>query len=198
MLKRPLALLVTVVLYASSSQAATITFNAILDGPSESPPVDTPGTGVAQVIYDDVAHTLAVSATFQDLIGPTTAAHIHCCTLPTAGVATQAPSFVGFPLGVTAGSFSNTYDLTLASSWNASFITANSGTLAGAEAALAGGLLAGVAYFNIHTTFRPGGEIRGFLQPQQVQVPEPATLSLLGVGVGLAAARRRRQNRSKN
>jgi hypothetical protein len=50
--------------------------------------------------------------------------------------------------------------------------------LAGAEAALALGLAEGKAYLNIHTSFAPGGEIRGFLN----EVPEPASLALLGVG----------------
>jgi hypothetical protein len=125
-----------------------------------------------------------------NLIGNTTAAHIHYCVdAPgTVGVATPTPSFPGFPLGVTSGSYDQIFDLTLSSSFNAAFLTTH-GSLAGAEAALAAGLDAGQAYFNIHTTFSPGGEIRGFL----TAVPEPATLPLLGLGVlSLLAARRMR------
>jgi hypothetical protein len=51
-------------------------------------------------------------------------------------------------------------------------------------------MLAGRAYFNIHTSFAPGGEIRGFLAP----VPEPAVLSLLGVGICAISLRRRRRS----
>ena len=77
--------------------------------------------------------------------------------------------------------------MTLASSWNPAFITSNGGTTAGAEAVLATALADGTAYFNIHTTFRPGGEIRGFLT-----VPEPTTTLLLSLGlIGLAGVRRK-------
>ena len=68
-----------------------------------------PRTGFATVVYDDLAHTLSVDASFSGLLGTTTAAHIHAATavpgVGTAGVATQTPSFVGFPLGVTSGTF---------------------------------------------------------------------------------------------
>jgi hypothetical protein len=92
-------------------------------------------------------------------------------------------------------------DLTLTSSFTGGptgFLNVfGGGTAAGAEAALVTGLLAGRAYLNVHTSFAPGGEIRGFLQEiPPAAVPEPGTLTLLGVGVGvaaLAARRRRRQ-----
>jgi hypothetical protein len=61
-------------------------------------------------------------------------------------------------------------------------------TAAGAEAALALGLANGEAYFNIHTTVVPGGEIRGFLHA----VPEPRTLSLLGLALGMLIGGRTR------
>jgi hypothetical protein len=177
---------------AGAAQAALFVYNANLSGPNEGNA--SPGLGFATIAFDNVAHTLQVATTFTGLTSPTTAAHIHCCTAVagtgTANVATQLPSFVGFPLGVTSGVFANTFDLTLASSWNPAFITANGGTTAGAEAALEAGSAAGQAYLNIHTNAFPNGEIRGFL----TAVPEPATwgMMILGFGIAGAALRRRR------
>ncbi|HXA63941.1 MAG TPA: CHRD domain-containing protein [Bryobacteraceae bacterium] len=170
--------------------AAPITYVATLNGPNEG--TTSPGTGTGLVIIDTTVNTLFVMESFSGLVAPTTASHIHCCTgtplTGTAGVATQVPSFSGFPLGVTSGSFNQTFDLTLASSWNPAFVSAHGGTPAGAEATLAAGLAAGDAYLNIHTTLFPGGEIEGFLTPQ---VPEPGTFGLALVGVaGLLAWRR--------
>ena len=105
---------------------------------------------------------------FSGLLGPTTASHIHGPTTAAgtgvAGVATQVPSFAGFPSGVFSGSYDGTLDLTLTASWNPAFITANGGTAASAEAVLSTAMATGKAYLNIHTSNFPAGEIRGFLQ----------------------------------
>ena len=47
----------------------------------------------------------------------------------------------------------------------------------------------GVAYFNIHTTNFPGGEIRGNIAP----VPEPSSLVLVALGMSCFIARRRKR-----
>lgn len=170
-------------IWATGAQAAPITFSASLSGAAENPSNDSPGTGFATVVYDDEAHTLAVEAEFSGLTTATRAAHIHCCVEApgNAGVATQVPSFAGFPLGVTAGTFSRVFDLTDAASFNPDFIVASGGSVEAAEAMLADGLSAGEAYFNVHTVQFPGGEIRGFLN----RVPEPDTAALLGLTVGM-------------
>jgi hypothetical protein len=151
---------------------------------------------VADIILDTAAHTLTISINFSGLLSPTTAAHIHCCIVPfagTAGVATQVPSASGFPLGVTFGTYLNTFDTGLSSTYNPAFVTAHGGTAASAEADLAAGIASGQAYLNIHTGLFPSGEIRGFLEP--AAVPEPATFGLAAVALaGLLAWTRKRQS----
>ena len=174
------------------AHAAPVTFTAVLNGPSESPVNASPGAGFATVIFDSALHTMSLSVTFSGLLGTTTASHIHCCTavanIGTAGVATQPPSFAGFPLGVTSGTYVSLFNLTLASSFNPAFVTANGGTVAGAETALLAGAVANKSYFNIHTSAFPAGEIRGFLV-QSRSVPEPGSLALLALAlIGLAVA----------
>lgn len=176
---------------AGAAQAATV-YKTTLSGMNENPPNFSPGSGFATLVVDTVAHTMSLSVTFQDLVGLTTAAHIHCCApFPNnVGVATQTPTFIGFPTGVSSGTYSNVFDLTLLSTYNAPFVAANGGTAAGAEAALFAGLNAGQAYINLHTTSYAAGEIRGHWSA----VPEPGTWALMITGFGLAgtAIRRRR------
>jgi len=184
-------LVAAAILAGSAAYAATITYQTNLTGPGESPPNASAGTGFATVVIDTVANTMFVSVSFSGLSGTTTASHIHCCTaVPftgTAGVATQTPTFLNMPLGVTSGSFMQTLDLTLASTYNPAFVTSQ-GSVANAETALLAGMAAGDTYLNIHTSVVPGGEIRGFLA---LATPEPATLLMAGVAlIGLGIRRR--------
>ena len=136
---------------------------------------------------------MRVKTSFAGLQGTTTAAHIHVLTppSPTGGVATQVPTFTGFPLGVTSGAYDNLFDLTQLSSFNPAFVTSNGGTAASAEAALLAGAQAGNAYLNIHSDIYPGGEIRGTL----TLVPEPATWVMMIGGFGMVGAAMRRHSK---
>jgi hypothetical protein len=149
--------------YVSSGQIYWVS----LSGPAEVPANNSPGTGKALVTIDAVANTMRVQATFSGLVAGVTACHIHTPTAVagsgTAGVATTLPTFTGFPSGVTSGTYDQTFNMLLASSYNPSFVTNNGGTPASAWTALRAGITAGKAYLNIHSTTFPGGEIRGFL-----------------------------------
>jgi hypothetical protein len=112
---------------------------------------------------------MRVQASFSGLLANVTNAHIHAPTAVAgqgpAGVATTLPTFPGFPSGATAGTYDQTFDMLLATSYNPAFVTNNGGTPATAFAALKTAIADGKAYLNIHSTMFPGGEIRGFLTP---------------------------------
>ena len=167
---------------ALTAQANVVYFHADLSGAAESPPNASPATGFTDMTYDSSTHLLSIHIVFSNLIGLTTASHIHCCTavpgVANSGVATELPSFDFLVPGVQSGDVFGVEDLSLAADYNPAFLNAHGGTAAGAEAFLLAGMMSGQAYLNVHSSFRPGGEIRGFLQ-----VPEPLTsvLALLAL-----------------
>jgi len=179
-------MLAALLLGTGAARAEVIVYSAILDGASESPPVISQGTGTAVLTFDLAALTLRVQAQFSGLTGAVTVAHVHCCTADpfagNVGVASQVPTFVGFPAGVTSGSYDTLFDLDadILQFFNPAFVSANGGTGASALAALLAGLDSGRAYFNVHSSFSGSGEIRGFFVRL---VPEPAPVALLAVAL---------------
>jgi len=152
------------------------------------------GSGSVAIQYEDEISALTINASFSGLSGTVTQSHIHCCQATPGtgniGVALGNPSLTGFPLGVSAGNFSHTFDLTVAGVYGGAFLNSNGG-VSGAKAALLQGLRSGTSYLNIHTSTFPSGEIRASITP----VPEPGTYALMLAGfglLGLAAARKRR------
>ena len=150
-MKRILGLLVFVAAFSVLSgvaKADPLVFTTTLRGTNEVPANTSPGIGNAVVTID--GNIMTVSATFSGLVSTTpgglpsgtTASHIHCCSPSTANatVATAVPTFPGFPLGVTFGTYTQTFDLTLASTYNPAFITARGGTVEGARIAVLDGL----------------------------------------------------------
>jgi hypothetical protein len=181
------------VLCSGVPHAAILTYASTLSGLNEAPPNVSPATGQTTVLIDDVTNLMTVNTSFSNLTGTTTASHIHCCTTApftgNIGVATSLPTFPLFPLGVTSGSYTETFDLLNLATYNSAFVTGNGGNVGSARLALLAGLASGRAYLNIHTTAFPGGEIRGFL----TEVPEPGSIALFGLGaLGLAGLQRRR------
>jgi hypothetical protein len=194
--RQSLMLLFMVVAMAITLSAAPIRFGAFLSGPAESPPNDSPGTGFTFVTIDPDAHTLSVSVDFSGLVAPTTASHIHIVAPPnpTGPVVTTVPTFPGFPVGVTAGTYSQTFNTLDAATYNPAFLNGmmNMGNVMAAETTLFAGIVEGNAYLNIHSEEFRAGEIRGFLAP----VPEPATLALSAAALAALSWMGRRRSRA--
>jgi hypothetical protein len=169
-------------------------FQGFMSGAKENPPNASLGSGLARVILSDDASSIRIIASFTGLVANDTAAHIHCCALPTAnaGVVIDSPILPGFPTGVMSGAYDRTLNLLDPLTYNPAFVTANGGTAAGAQATFLTGLRGGLSYFNVHTSAFPGGEIRSNLV-SVASIPEPASWILMLAGFGLAGAGIRRK-----
>jgi hypothetical protein len=160
-----------------------------MSGANENPANASTATGFADVFISGTS--LTVNIFWQGLIGGNpAAAHIHCCIAPGNNVGV-AVGFTNFP-STPFGSYTNTFDLSLQSTYTSAFFTNfGGGTAAGAQAALINGLNAGNAYSNIHNAQFAGGEIRANL----VATPEPASIGLMATGLlamaGFGLKRRR-------
>ncbi len=110
-----------------------------INGAQEVPPVTTSGTGTITGTYNSATKVISYTVTFSNLTGTSSAGHFHgpATITQTAGVQI---GFSNIPLGVTGGTFSN------------------SNTLSATQETQ---LLNGLWYANIHSSFQPGGEIRG-------------------------------------
>ena len=167
---RHLLLALPLLACASSAYGAVYNLTVPLSGAQERPtPVNTPGTGTATVVFDDVTGLMTVNGTFQNLTANASNAHVH-------GYA---------PLGA-PGEPGTSGPPVIQLTWT----PAMSGTIAGSGTIPTDRIddvLAGLTYINVHSVGPyAGGEIRG-----QIIVPEPACLGLAVVPALLLMRRRR-------
>ncbi len=144
LLQLALALLLVsslIMLSPKNSSAGVYTFNVTMSAAQEVPTNTSQATASVIGTYDNVTKIIDFTCTFSGLETNSNNAHFH----GPAFAGSNASVIIswtanGFPLGVTSGTYSHQFVLTAAQEVM---------------------LLDGAVYANIHTTGRPGGEIRG-------------------------------------
>ena len=134
-------------------------FTATLTGAQENPPTGSTATGFGTVILNAAQDLITVDLNWVGLVGPATAAHIHCCAPPGVSAGVLFP-FSGVPAATSHLILEQTFVITPLEVFE---------------------LEAGLMYINIHDATYPGGEIRGQILP--VATPESASLALLVFGL---------------
>ncbi len=126
----------------ATARAAPMSFTVPLTGAQQVPPVQTSGSGTANLTFDPSTQVLTWSITYSGLSGPATMAHIH------------GPAPDGKNAGIEIW-------LSRRGSEATSPITGQA-TLTPTQAQQ---LMAGDTYINVHTQAHPAGEIRGQIMP---------------------------------
>jgi hypothetical protein len=148
-MKKPVviaAILGAVLSMASTAYAGDLKFKAELSGAEEVPPVVTEGVGEAK--FESDGNSVDFELKWDDLTGTAFAGHIHCGVRGMNG-----------PIGVTL--FASAMETE--GEVQGTFTAPDPGNGCDWEdlADVIGAMATGGAYVNVHTTFRPGGEIRG-------------------------------------
>jgi hypothetical protein len=128
--------------YGGLAWAAPESFSVDLTGAQQVPPVQTAGTGTADLTYDPATRVVTWSITYSGLSGPATMAHFH----GPAAKGKNGPVLIW---------------LSTKGSPAPSPITGKA-TLTPAQAKE---FTAGDWYVNVHTAAHPAGEIRGQVVP---------------------------------
>ena len=127
-----------------NSNATMYSINLTLNGSKVVPPVSTVGSATMTGTYNDVTNELTFTINFVGLQGVTLGAHLHGPATTTENAGTLV-NLTGFPLGVTSGSYSNTFTL---------------------EPFIESILQQGRMYVDIHTAFAFNGEVRSQMNMQ--------------------------------
>jgi hypothetical protein len=127
---------------AATAQAAPMSFTVPLTGAQQVPPVQTSGSGTADLTYNPSTRVLTWNITYSGLSGPATMAHIH-------GPAPQGKN-AGIEIWLSRRGSEATSPIT------------GRATLSATQARQ---LMAGDMYINVHTRAHPAGEIRGQIIP---------------------------------
>lgn len=200
---RKLILSLALSLVASNAQAALIYLNLIGTAgagllPGNEPGTVTGGSGgeianTTGITYDTDAKTLnltnvgwGTSQGFTDMSSLVTNQHIHAAA--NANGNTASGDFTG--TGGVVFQLNRSTDAVTGGVFTNAVIDFNTATFGGTTLTVAqreAQLLDGKMYINIHTSGKPGGEVRGFLV-----VPEPSTSLLGAAALGALAIRRRR------
>jgi hypothetical protein len=117
-------------------------YQASLSGSSEVPPVDSAGTGQAEVQHNENTNVIRWKVTYSGLSGPVTGAHIHGPAAPGQNAGIVVP----FSGNLMAQPIEGQAQITPEQARQ---------------------LAAGQWYVNLHTARNPPGEIRGQLLPRR-------------------------------
>jgi hypothetical protein len=132
----------TGIAWAGSAQAAPESIKVQLTGAEQVPPVQTTGTGTADITYDSATREIKWTVTYSGLSGPATMAHFH----GPAAAGKNGPVVVW--LSKQGSPAPSPFE--------------GQATLTPDQAQQ---LMAGEWYVNVHTQAHPGGEIRGQVVP---------------------------------
>ena len=195
MLFRPVAIAVVILSLCGNVSGDEVEFfltgaqgNGLLPGNIE-PPTNSSGSGdmgLTGIVFDTDTNILSIDIEwgsengYSDLTGEVTLLHLHGPTpsLPPDNFGEINPQIIvnlasslNFDGSATGGSLIEEYFLSnTEEDW----------------------LLSGRTYINVHTEMFGTGEIRGYLLPTSMAIPEPAAATTLAVLLSLSLSRRRR------
>jgi hypothetical protein len=132
-------------LAAVPAEAKVFPFTALLNAPQEVPPTASSAQGVAHMTFDSDTDLLCYAISYQGLVGAETMAHFH----------TNVPGVDG-PI---------IFDISPMPPGPSPLGSPKSGCVGPLDSAQFKSLKSGLFYINIHSSFDPGGEIRGQVYP---------------------------------
>lgn len=170
LIRKGIVVLATAVL-ALPASAAIVRLNATIDAAQETTTSTSTATGTAQMWYDTAANTFTLSVSVNGMANTISASHVHEAAAGAAG-------------GVASGLGDETAYTRSGNDLTARFTDVAYGGTAAT-------LLSGGAYINIHSAAFPGGEIRGQLIAENVNLwaklsPEQETHGVTSDAYGVA------------